>query len=92
MTNEIKYVLIAFAIVAVLMIVFRYFWWLILILAVMAFIGYMRTRHIIHKTQKEFEQNETDRMNDDLFRQQVRRRKEQGDIIDAEYEEHDQED
>lgn len=92
MTNEIKYVLAALAIVAVLMIVFRYFWWLILILAVMALIGYMRTRHIIHKTQKEFEQQETDHLNDSLFQEQLRRKKQQGDIIDAEYEEHDQED
>lgn len=79
--NTFKLFLIFCAIVGVLMIIFRYFWWLILLLGIFAVIGYYRTQHLVN----------TRNLNDDVFFSQVKKKQnENSDIIDVEVTEHEE--
>ena len=71
--------------VLIMMFIFRYFWWVILIVAVVMLFGYLRINHLAKKAEEEMQKELDDAVSLDqqIFEQSVNQHNQ--DIIDAEY-------
>ncbi len=76
--------------VLIMMFIFRYFWWVILIVAVVMLFGYLRINHLAKKAEEEMQKELDDAVSLDqqIFEQSVNQHNQ--DIIDAEYTVHEE--
>ena len=76
--------------VLIMMFIFRYFWWVILIVAIVMLFGYLRINHLARKAEQEIQKELEDAVSLDqqIFDQSVNQYNQ--DIIDAEYTEHEE--
>ena len=76
--------------VLIMMFIFRYFWWVILIVAVVMLFGYLRINHLAKKAEEEMQKELDDAVSLDqqIFEQSVDQHNQ--DIIDAEYTVHEE--